>query len=134
MNKDEILKFIKDSIEWLKKNDCGCCRYILDEDLAIFVGWSMGFSVDDPAGIHSIGDPEYVIEAGVKLRREGDETDYDWLDYPWNTEGDCIINCFFPASEMTDAEYLKEIAMLLDTYKETVKAHQDGLVRYKYHD
>lgn len=130
MNKKEILKFIKASILWLKKEDCGCCHYYLDDDLGIFVGWSLGYDPDDPAIIHSRRDPEYAIEAGVKLRRPGDETDYDWLDSPWNSENHCIINCFLPTPEMTDAEYLKEISMLLKSYKETVKGHKKGLVRY----
>ena len=97
MNKTEILKFIKDSIESLKKNDYGCYHYYLDDNFGIFVGWScLQCTLVDPTVIHAKRSPEYVIGVGVKVRRPGDESDYDKLDFPWSSEEFCIINCFFP--------------------------------------
>ena len=136
MNKKEILKFIRTSILWLEKNGRGCCHHYLDNDLGIFVGWTQTSLclLEEPKLIHSIKYPEYIIIVGVKVRRLGDENDYDRLDYPWSTENFCDINFFLPAPEMTDADYLKETTMLLDAYKETVKKHKKGIVRYKYFD
>ena len=43
INKEKIKKFIEESVEWLQKEQMGCCRYKLDDHLAIFVGWSGGY-------------------------------------------------------------------------------------------
>jgi hypothetical protein len=133
MNKREILKFIKASIKWLEKNDRGCYQYYLDDDLSIFIGWSQTRLLEEPTLIHSIKNPEHIIAVGVKVRRSGDENDYDQLDFPWSHKDFCVTNFFLPAPEMTDAEYLKEIAALLNAYKETVEDHKKGVVEYDFH-
>jgi murein DD-endopeptidase MepM/ murein hydrolase activator NlpD len=40
---NQIAQFVKESVEWLVENQEGCCRYQLDDHLAIFVGWSGGY-------------------------------------------------------------------------------------------
>lgn len=134
MNKKEILKFIKDSVESLKKNDCGCYHYYLNDDLGIFVGWSRTNLLEEPTLIYSTKSLDYVIAVGVKVRRPGDENDYDQLVFPWSYKDFCVTNFFCPAPEMTDVEYQKEIAALLDAYKETVKDHKKGVVKYDFHE
>ena len=135
MNKKEILKFIKASIVMLKKNDRSCWHYYLDNDLGIFVGWTfLRRTLEDPKVIHAERNPIYVIGVGVKVRRSGDENDYDQLAYPWSHKDFCVANFFLPAPGMTNAEYLKEITALLDVYKETVEDHKKGVVKYDLHE
>ncbi|MBR3242270.1 MAG: hypothetical protein IKG72_13025 [Bacillus sp. (in: Bacteria)] len=38
----EVATFIKESVEWLIREDCGCCTHKLDDRLAICVGWPAG--------------------------------------------------------------------------------------------
>lgn len=78
-----IAKFLKESVEALKNYECTCCKYNLDSQFAIFVGWSAGYgdAVRDDC-IQDPKDPDWAINAGVKVRNDADWADYDWLDFP----------------------------------------------------
>lgn len=128
----EIWKCVREAIGLLKQNERSrCYRYNLDEDLAIFVGWSGGYS-GHPGVIHSKTQPDYAIEVGVKLRRDEDDADYGQLDFPWNDDGDYIANYFTPRPNMSEVEYIMEIAALLDGYQEIVNGYKAGLITYCY--
>lgn len=90
INKEQIEKFIKESVEWLQKEQMGCCRYKLDDHLAIFVGWSAGYGDelrDDV--IQAKDNPDWGINAGVKIWTSDDMwTDYDYLNFPYEEDGD----------------------------------------------
>jgi hypothetical protein len=86
----KIAQFIKESVEWLVENQEGCCRYQLDEHLAIFVGWSAGYGDEERDDIiQAKDDPDWGINAGVKVwTSDYMQTDYDWLNFPYEKDGD----------------------------------------------
>ena len=90
--KNEIAKFIKESVEWLVKEQCGCCRYKLDDRLAVFVGWSGGYGDEKRNGlIQAKDDPDYAINVGIKVWTSDDMwTDFDWLNFPYYENGDVL--------------------------------------------
>lgn len=90
LNKKEIATFIKESVEWLVAEQQGCCRYKLDDHLAIFVGWSGGYDKEkDDTLIQANDDPTYAINAGIKVWTSDDLwTDYDWINFPYEKDGD----------------------------------------------
>jgi hypothetical protein len=134
MNELKILQFIKESVKRLDKDECRCCRFDLDNELAIFVGWSDGFDKDDTTVIHLKGISDYAIEVGVKIRRDYDDADYEWLRFPadlFDVNSDLDAFRFNPAPNMTDGDYLIEIKRLLSTYQRTAEDHKKGLIRYQ---
>lgn len=90
INKEQIKEFIKESVEWLQKEQMGCCRYKLDDHLAIFVGWSAGYGEEKRDDvIQAKYYPDYGINVGVKVWTSDDMwTDYDYLNFPYEKDGD----------------------------------------------
>ena len=88
----EIAKFLKKSVKWLKKEQCGCCRYILDDHLAIFVGWSEGYGNEKRDDVIQAKDNLYYgINAGIKVWTSDDMwTDFDFLNFPYYDDGDVL--------------------------------------------
>lgn len=87
-----IAQFIEKSVKWLQENQAGCCRYKLDDHLAVFVGWSAGYDEKkDDSIIQAEDDPYYAINAGVKVwTSDAMWTDYDWINFPYYKNGDVI--------------------------------------------
>lgn len=88
-NLDSVTHFIKESVEALLSGDATNCRLILDDDLALFVGWEGGFgkSKRDDC-IQDKDNPDYAIVAGIKCWRSDDLwTDYEFLNYPYFEDG-----------------------------------------------
>ena len=85
-----IAQFIKESVEWLVKEQMGCCRLKLDDRLAIFVGWSAGYGKEKRNDvIQAKDDPDYGINVGLKVWTSDDMwTDFDWLNFPYEEDGD----------------------------------------------
>jgi hypothetical protein len=90
INKDQIKDFIKESVEWLQKEQEGCCRYKLDDHLAIFVGWSGGYGEEERNDvIQAKNNPDWGINAGIKVwTSDYMQTDFDWLNFPYEKDGD----------------------------------------------
>ena len=90
--KNKIAKFIKESVEWLQKEQQGCCRYQLDDHLAIYVGWSEGYGKEKRDDvIQAKDDPDWGINAGVKVwTSDYMQTDYDWISFPYYEDGDVL--------------------------------------------
>ena len=119
----DLAQFIKSAVKTLQTSDVTNTRYILDENLAVYVGWSyddggsMGYGIPDDSG-------EYVIYAGVKLRNDSYWADYDWLDYPYDKEtGDVWDNGSYIAPD-EDYDYLAR--ELSKTYQEILKEVASG--------
>lgn len=89
-NREQIKEFIKESVEWLQKEQMGCCRYKLDDHLAIFVGWSAGYGEEKRDDVIQAKDyPDYGINVGVKVWTSDDMwTDYDYLNFPYREDGE----------------------------------------------
>lgn len=90
--KNEIVKFIAESVEWLVAEQQGCCRYKLDDHLAIFVGWSAGYGEEKRNDvIQAKDDPDYGINVGIKVWTSDDMwTDFDWLNFPYYENGEVL--------------------------------------------
>jgi len=86
----KIAQFIKESVEWLVENQEGCCRYQLDDHLAIFVGWSGGYGKEPRKDvIQAKDDPDWGINVGIKVwTSDYMQTDFDWLNFPYEEDGD----------------------------------------------
>lgn len=116
-NKNAIVKFLKESVEWLIENQIGCCRYKLDDHLAIFAGWSAGYGDEKRDDVIQAKDyPDYGINAGVKVWTSDDMwTDYDWLNFPYEKDGDVLdIGCSIAPNE----DYESVVKYLLDEYNQ----------------
>lgn len=86
MNAREITKFIKDAVKDLYPTDRNATWYLrLDDDFAIYVGWSGGFDKNDELALHSSSLPEYCLCAKVAEYRPWD-VDYEWMYMPWSVE------------------------------------------------
>lgn len=90
--RNKIAKFVKESVEWLQEEQEGCCRYKLDDHLAIFVGWSAGYGKEKRNDvIQAKDDPDYGINVGLKVWTSDDMwTDFDWLNFPYYENGDVL--------------------------------------------
>lgn len=90
INRDKIKKFLIESVEWLQKEQMGCCRYKLDDHLAIFVGWSDGYDDEKDDNLIQARDyPTYAINVGIKVWTSDDLwTDYDWINFPYREDGE----------------------------------------------
>ena len=88
--RNEIAKFIEESVEWLIKEQQGCCHYQLDEHLAIFVGWSAGYGDEKRNDvIQAKDDFDWGINVGLKVwTSDYMQTDYDWINFPYDEDGD----------------------------------------------
>lgn len=88
VNRNEIAKFIKDSVEWLIAEQEGCRHLKLDNRLAILVGWSAGYGTEKRADIiQSKGQFDYAINVGIKVwTSDYMLTDYDWVSFPYDSE------------------------------------------------
>jgi hypothetical protein len=129
MNKKEIAKFVQESVEWLVKNQEGCCRYQLDDHLAIFVGWSAGYGDEERDDIlQAKDDPDWGINAGIKVwTSDYMQTDYDWLNFPYYKDGD-VLDMGWDIKPNEDYERVAEY--LLKMYHDVchLKLADDGLI------
>ena len=98
MKTKELAKEIKKTVEFLVKENYGCSTIKLDEKLAICVGWSEGYDVNDKDAIHSRENPTWCINAGIKVwTSDSLRTDYDFINAPYYENGevwdtDCTIS------------------------------------------
>lgn len=88
--KNKIAKFVKESVEWLQEEKQGCCRYQLDEHLAIFVGWSAGYGDEKRDDvIQDEKSLDWGIDVGIKVwTSDYMQTDYDCLNFPYEQDGE----------------------------------------------
>lgn len=135
----EIAKFVKESVEWLQREQQGCCRYKLDDHLAIFVGWSAGYGNEKRKDvIQAQYAPDYGINVGIKVWTSDDMwTDFDWLNFPYYENGDVLdmgltIAC---SDDITDrllesVDYEPLADALLRWYDEVkdLKINDDGMI------
>ena len=129
MNIQEISKFLKESVKWLIAEKQGCCRYQLDDHLAIFVGWSAGYGNEKRYDVIQDEDAlDWGIDAGIKVwTSDYMQTDYDWLNFPYYQNGDVLdMDCTISPQE----DYERVAKYLLQMYDEVkdLELADDGLV------
>lgn len=90
LNKQEIAKFVKKSVEWLIEKQEGCCHYKIDDHLAICVGWSAGYGDEKRNDVIQAKDSfDWGINVGIKVwTSDYMLTDYDWINFPYEESGD----------------------------------------------
>lgn len=105
--RNEIAKFVKESVEWLVENQQGCCRYQLDDHLAIFVGWSAGYGEEKRDDvIQDKDDLDWGIDVGLKVwTSDYMQTDYDFLNFPYEEDGE-VWDMGFSVAPNADYECL----------------------------
>lgn len=113
----KIAQFLKESVEWLVENQEGCCKYQLDDHLAIFVGWSGGYGKEPRNDvIQAKDDPDWGINAGIKVwTSDYMQTDFDWINFPYEKDGDVWdMDCAISTQE----DYERVAKHLLNMYNE----------------
>lgn len=136
---NKIVRFVKDSVDWLQKEQQGCCRYKLDDHLAIFIGWSAGYGNEKRKDvIQAQYAPDYAINVGIKVWTSDDMwTDFDWLNFPYYENGDVLDMGLAIAysDDITDGllesvDYEPLVDALLHWYDEVkdLKMNDDGMI------
>ena len=129
--------FIKESVEWLLSQECGCCTIRLTAATQLAVGWENGFDPEDPCVIRSKSEPTWGICVGIKAI-DGDDlkTDFEWLTTPYaadgDNEGEAFSNLETPLSPKDD--YKKTFEYLIGEYQSLLKeykVHRDGKCYHK---
>lgn len=112
-----LAKFIKDSVEKLQTTDYTNCKYNLDEDLAVFVGWSDGYDTEPTKDeIGSEKCPTCRVNAIIAVRNDVDWSDLDTLTIPYYTHDGEVYQCQFTVAKQNDYTYLAD--SLLKAYNE----------------
>lgn len=87
---ETLAKEIREAIDYLKEEDCGCVTIKLNGTLAVCAGWSSGFDPDDFV-IHSETQPTYAIVAAIKAWGSDDmRTDFDHINMPYYDDGETL--------------------------------------------
>lgn len=103
-----LTKDIKDAVDWLVEEDCGCVTLKLDKRLAVCVGWSDGFDPDDETVIHSKTNPTFAIVTAIKVwTSDYMRTDLDWISAPWYENGD-VFNNSISINHKNNFEFIAE--------------------------
>lgn len=129
--------FIKESVEWLLSQQCGCCTIRLSAATQLAVGWENGFDPEDPFVIHSKHEPTWGICVGIKAI-DGDDlkTDFEWLTAPYVADGDNEGEVFsnLETSLSPKDDYEKTFEYLVGEYQgllKEYKVHRDGKCFHK---
>ena len=115
-NRNAIAKFIEESVQWLIKEKQGCCRYQLDNHLAIFVGWSAGYGDEKREDVIQDEDAlDWGIDVGLKVwTSDYMQTDYDFLNFPYGDED--VWDMGLSVAPNADYDYLAK--SMLEWYNE----------------
>ena len=129
--------FIKESVEWLLSQECGCCTIRLTATTQLAVGWENGFDPKDPSVIHSKSEPTWGICVGIKSI-DGDDlkTDFEWLTTPYAADGDNEGEVFsnLETSISPEEDYEKTFEYLIGEYGSLLKEYnvlKDGKCFHK---
>ena len=104
-----VAQFVKESVEWLQKEQQGCCRLKLDDHLAIFVGWLAGYGKEKREDvIQAKDDTDWGIDVGIKVwTSDYMQTDYDCLNFPYEKDGE-VWDMGFSVAPNADYECLAD--------------------------
>ena len=132
LDKNEVAKWIEESVQWLIAEKQGCCRYQLDEHLAIFVGWSAGYGNEKRDDVIQDEDAlDWGIDAGIKVwTSDYMQTDYDWLNFPYYADGDVLD---MSLSVPPNVNYEQLAKYLLEMYNDVknLELADDGLILWR---
>lgn len=138
-NISKVADFLKEACDHFKNQGEGCYNLPLSEDLVLAVGWSDGYDMADDDIIKSEegrkqnGDWTcgYAVNAAVKVRNDADCSDFDFLDYPTNKDGECWDNGITMGLNETSEGYRKDARWFLETFVAMTNAHEKGEISYE---
>ena len=73
----------------------------------------------------------WAVNAGVKVRNDYDDSDFDWLNYPYYEDGECWDNGVTMAPNMSRRNYRQEARWFLETFVSMTNAHKKGELKYE---
>lgn len=125
VDNSSLANFIKDSINKLQTTDYTNCKYNLDENLAVFVGWSDGYDTEPLEDeIASEKCPTCRVNAVIAVRNDADWSDLDMLTVPYYTHGGEIYDCQYTIS--TKEDYRRLAGSLIQDYNEIKRLLASG--------
>ena len=108
----EIAKFLEDSIKAIEEDPSVTARYVLDDDLCLYVGYEGGFDKDET------GNDERIC-AKIAERNDYYWVDFEAMNMPWDPETGDVWDTDSEVSP-SDAKYY------IDEYKNIRKALDKG--------
>lgn len=118
-----VATFIENSVGWLVNNQAGCCRFNLNKDLAIFVGWLDGYDIDDDDIVKEASPNRdngccYAVVCGIRIRNDYDDCDLEWLNAPiYNDDSGEVYDVSSTlAPNMKRRDYRKEARYMLEQF------------------
>ena len=138
-NISKVADFLKEACDHFKNQGEGCYNLPLSEDLVLAVGWSDGYNMADndiiksEEGQRQNGDWTcgYAVNAAVKVRNDADCSDFDFLYYPTNKDGECWDNGITMGLNETSEGYRKDARWFLETFVAMTNAHERGEISYE---
>ena len=87
-----LSQWLKESVDWLIDRQEGCCTFILDDHLAVCVGWSEGYGSEPREDIiQGIDDLDYAVNAALKVwTSDSMRTDLDYINAPYYPNGEAV--------------------------------------------
>ena len=120
----DLAKFIKESVDNLLAGTATNNQYKLDNDWAVYVGWSEGFDENDESVIHDDKYPEWAICTKIATTHEAVWADYDFCDMPYNEKTGDVWDTDMAISP--EESYPNTAAWLLDEYNELIRQIESG--------
>ena len=120
----DLAKFIKESVDNLLAGTATNNQYKLDNDWAVYVGWSEGFDENDESVIHDDKYPEWAICTKIATIHEAVWADYDFCDMPYNEKTGDVWDTDMAISP--EESYPNTAAWLLDEYNELIRQIESG--------
>ena len=87
-----LSQWLKESVDWLIDRQEGCGTFILDDHLAVCVGWSEGYGSEPREDIiQGIDDLDYAVNAALKVwTSDSMRTDLDYINAPYYPNGEAV--------------------------------------------
>ena len=104
-----LSQWLKERVDWVIDHQEGCCTFILDDHLAVCVGWSEGYGSEPREGIiQGIDDLDYAVNAALKVwTSDSMRTDLDYINAPYYPNGEAV-DISVSISEDEDYDQLAE--------------------------
>ena len=117
-NKEEVANFIKNSVETLQTSEVTNCRYIIDNDLCVYVGWSEGFGEEPRLDvIQNKDNPDLAICVKVAERNDVDFADFDYCNMPLDKFNSEVIDTSCSIEKVDEKDgYMHMAAYMEDQY------------------
>lgn len=120
----DLAKFIEESVNNLIAGTATNNQYKLDNDWAVYVGWSEGFDENDESVIHDDKYPEWAICTKIATTHEAVWADYDFCDMPYDEKTGEVWNT---DTFISPEENYQETALwLLKEYDELIRQIESG--------